>query len=158
MRRTRSSALRETQVESEEEGEIVVVPRRGAAPNDVPPPQPPPPPPPPPIRPTDSVAVQTTKYYSGWNMTLMPSNHTAPPVRIAISNTMTTETLGRCIVQATYGCHDAVDDFQISVRVINTCTDGSSSFASTYSPANHGNMFVYHLTCRASFATKPMSL
>jgi hypothetical protein len=116
MRRTRSSARRESEVESEEEEELVVVSRRGAASPNA---RPPPPPPPPPIRhaPTDSVAVQTTNEY--WTMTLIPRNHGAPPTRIAISDTMTPETLGRCIAQAiTHGFHDSIDDFQISVSAI----------------------------------------
>lgn len=118
MRRTRGSARRESEVESEEEEELVVVSRRGAAaPNARPPP--PPPPPPQPIRdaPTDSVAVQTTNEY--WTMTLISRNHGAPPTRIAISDSMTPETLGRCIAQAiTDGFNDSIDDFQISVSVI----------------------------------------
>jgi hypothetical protein len=51
-------------------------------------------------------------------MTLIPRNHGAPPTRIAISDTMTSETLGRCIAQATYGFNDSIDDYQISVSAI----------------------------------------
>lgn len=105
MKRTRSSARRETAVDNEEEENSMV-----------PPPAPPPPPPPPRRRPsnnnTQRVAIQTTPPPT-WTLTVF----TPTPIRIAISPAMTADTLAKCILQATYGCQlwDDMDTTQVAV-------------------------------------------
>lgn len=132
MRRTRSSARREAnesgddeEQQEEEEEEAVLVPRVVA--------QPPPPPPPPPRRrrsinnnnnnnaTMETVAVQTTTFSqsSSWTMTLL-SRRSSSPIRIAVTNNMTPETLGRCILQATHGYCDYDFDFDSLQVVVST--------------------------------------
>jgi len=128
MRRTRSSARREAEEsgeedvdaqEQQEEEEYAFVPppaqqRQARAP-------PPPPPPPPPRRTNnnnvESVAAQTRDQTFHWTLTLLaPSGGS---IQLAVTPNMSADTLGRCILQATYGC-DPLEDADMQLAVCNT--------------------------------------
>lgn len=120
MRRTRSSARQEAEESADEEVIVDAMEPQEHAVGGPPVAAPPhPPPPPPPRLPSSnnnvashSVAVQTTNSY--WTLTLY--SRQSSPTRIAITPNMTPETLGRCILQATYGC-DPLEDVDTHVAV-----------------------------------------